>query len=225
MRKHNAADALFPHVRRQILSATMINPKKSWYLTELAHHLKTTPSSLQRELDSLSSAGIIKRVQQRHRVLFQAETEAPFFNDLRNLLVKTCGIVDVIQNSLSEFKPKIQVAFIYGSFAHSQTHIQSDIDLLVIGSLSLEEASPPLRKAESVLGRDVNFMCLSENSLYEKNRSENSFILNILTSKKLFIFGDSNVLQKIVGNKQDSSSYPITPGNRKPAKTDRTRSS
>ena len=46
-------DALFPAMRRGVLAATLSSPEKWWYLSELAHHLRTTPSSLQREVPML----------------------------------------------------------------------------------------------------------------------------------------------------------------------------
>jgi hypothetical protein len=56
MRKSLVLDALFPAIRQQILAATLLEPEKWWYLTELASHLGTSPSSLQRAQDELEAA-------------------------------------------------------------------------------------------------------------------------------------------------------------------------
>jgi len=54
MRKNvPALDSLFPSVRQGVLAATLTQPEKWWYLSELADFLETRPSSLQRELSSL----------------------------------------------------------------------------------------------------------------------------------------------------------------------------
>src|SRR5687768_13645057 len=45
--------ALFPRVRGDLLAATLLQPEKWWYLSELAKFLGAPPSSLQRELGSL----------------------------------------------------------------------------------------------------------------------------------------------------------------------------
>src|SRR6185436_14416641 len=50
MRKPAALGALFPTVRGYVLTATLTQPEKWWYLSELAQFLGTSPSSLQREL-------------------------------------------------------------------------------------------------------------------------------------------------------------------------------
>ena len=59
MRTNGTLDALFPTIRAGVLSATLLQPEHWWYMTELARHLKTTPSSLQRELESLVSVGLL----------------------------------------------------------------------------------------------------------------------------------------------------------------------
>src|SRR5882724_10620182 len=54
MRTSPILTALFPAVRQEILAATLLSPERSWYLSELAAHLKTSPSSLQPELEALA---------------------------------------------------------------------------------------------------------------------------------------------------------------------------
>jgi DNA-binding transcriptional ArsR family regulator len=57
-------------------------------------------SSLQRELKDLTSAGILKTQRQGRMVYYQANTESPVFPDLRGLLLKTAGLVDVLAGAL-----------------------------------------------------------------------------------------------------------------------------
>jgi predicted transcriptional regulator len=48
-------------MRGELLGATLNQPDKWWYLSELAQFLKTTPSSLQRELKALVDGGILQQ--------------------------------------------------------------------------------------------------------------------------------------------------------------------
>src|SRR6266852_7791010 len=59
MRNSSVLTALFPQVRQGVLAATLGQPDKWWYLSELAGRLGTSPSSLQRELSSLVASGIL----------------------------------------------------------------------------------------------------------------------------------------------------------------------
>ena len=93
MRKSPAAlKALFPTVRGEILAATLSQPDKWWYLSELAQFLKTTPSTLQRDLKALVDGGILQQRREGTRAYFKADTRSPLFTDLRGLVEKTAGL-------------------------------------------------------------------------------------------------------------------------------------
>ena len=92
MRKVRSIDVLFPRTRQLILSAVMMQPDRWWYLSDLAKHLGLRPSSLQRELRSLSEAGILRRRTEGNRVYFQAAKECPFYPELQGIIFKTVGL-------------------------------------------------------------------------------------------------------------------------------------
>jgi len=96
MRKHSVAnskvpvlDALFPSIRQHILATILGEPARWWYLSELAHHLGTTPSSLQRELPLLVNAGILEERRNGTRTYFRAQQVSPTFRNLRGIFAKT----------------------------------------------------------------------------------------------------------------------------------------
>ena len=74
MRNSSVFTALFPQVRQGVLAATLGQPDKWWYLSELAGRLGTSPSSLQRELSSLVASGILMHRREGTRAYFKAET-------------------------------------------------------------------------------------------------------------------------------------------------------
>src|ERR1019366_3036280 len=96
MRKHSVAkskvavlDALFPSVRQHILGAILAEPARWRYLSELAHRLGTTPSSLQRELPLLVNAGILEERRDGTRTYFRAQHASPTYRNLRGIFAKT----------------------------------------------------------------------------------------------------------------------------------------
>jgi len=133
----------FPGVRQEILAATLLSPERSWYLSELAAQLKTSPSSLQRELEALAASGILQRRQEGRRTYYRTETASPVFAELRDLFSKTAGVVPLLQAELVGFGNKIMWAAIYGSIARGQEHAQSDIDLLIVSPVSMRRSSSP----------------------------------------------------------------------------------
>ena len=139
-------DALFPKTRQTILGAMLIDPARSWYLSDLARHLGVAPSSLQRELHSLVRGGILLRNADGNRVYFRSDPDCPFLSELRGIILKTVGLRNVLQECLDPLRDRIQVAFVYGSMARSQERSASDVDLMVIGSVGLSQIAPVLEE-------------------------------------------------------------------------------
>ena len=81
-------DVLFPRMRQAISSTLLLEPRRSWYLTELAGELEVTPSSLQRELASLAEARFLERRVEGRKVFFKAATREPLVPELGALLRK-----------------------------------------------------------------------------------------------------------------------------------------
>jgi DNA-binding transcriptional ArsR family regulator len=156
MRNLRTLDALLPKTRQGILAATLVQPEKAWYVSELARRMGVPSSSLQRELRDLSEVGILKSHRQGHMVYYQANTDSPVFSDLRGLLFKTAGFVDVLANALNPLAPRVRIAFVYGSVAAGSEQSESDIDLMVVGQVSPRELALPLRRARELLGREIN---------------------------------------------------------------------
>src|SRR5437016_12963518 len=114
MRNTSILDALIPRTGQGILAALLVQPEKIWYVSELARRMGVPSSSLQRELHALSDAGILKTHRQGRMAYFQANAQSPVFADLRGLLLKTAGLVDVLADAFQPLSAKIQRAFVYG---------------------------------------------------------------------------------------------------------------
>jgi predicted nucleotidyltransferase len=202
MRKSSILDTLFPELRQEILAATLLAPKKSWYLSELAAHLETSPSSLQRELEALSKSGILERKQDGRRTYYQAQTASPVFPELRALFSKTVGMVPLLSSELARFSGKIKWAALYGSVARGEERTQSDIDLLIVGMVGMTELLPVLRKIEQQFGRELSVTRYSEAEFLAKRRSQDHFLTSVLKGKLITIAGSPNELEKAAGRRQ-----------------------
>jgi len=205
MRKKNPIDALFPKVRQNILAATYTQPEKWWFMSELAFFIKTTPSSLQRELNTMVESGILRSRRDGNRFYFQAETDSPIFAPLRELIFQTMGITENLKEALSSFGEKIDFAFIYGSVARKEENTQSDVDLMIIGAIGLAEVSPILRDLERKFNREINANCYSLEEFQKKVISGNHFLTEVLEKEKIFLIENQNELAKLTDERINSN--------------------
>ena len=201
MRTSKPLDALLGKNRQNVLSRTHLQAERWWYIHELARSLKVRPSSIQRDVTALVAAGILLRRKDGNRVYLKADTACPIFPEVRDLLLKTVGLVDVLRKALRPLRTRIETAFVYGSIAASEEHSRSDVDLMVIGSATLAEIASAIRGVEADLGRSVNPTVYTRAEFERKLQTGHHFLKNVAASKKLFIFGSENELADAVGER------------------------
>src|SRR5947207_4596276 len=168
MRIDATLDALLPTIRAGVLSATLLQPERWWFMTELARQLGVRPSSLQRELEALVGSGILLRRQDGRRIYYKANTESPVFPEMRGLIEKTAGIAPALKSELMRFDDQIELALIYGSVARGEEKSGSDVDLMIVGSLKQIDLLSVLRKLESRFRREVNVTLFSSEEFHRK---------------------------------------------------------
>jgi predicted nucleotidyltransferase len=194
MRIYAPLDALFPKTRQGILAAMFVRPQKSWYVAELARRMGVPSSSLQRELQELTDAGILKAHRQGRMAYFQPNTDSPLYPDLRGLLLKTAGLVDVLREALEPLAGQVRLAFVYGSMASGEERNDSDIDFMVVGDVSPAALAVPLRGARESLGREINPTVYSQAEFARKRKENDSFLARVMAKPRLLVVGSENDL-------------------------------
>ena len=199
MRKYNLLGALLPKSRQGILAALLGQPEKTWYVSEIARRMGVPSSSLQRELQNLTQVGILKTHRQGRMAYYQANKESPVFAELRGLLLKTVGLVDVLADALKPLAAKLTLVFVYGSVASGTEQSDSDIDLMVVGKVAPAELALPLRRARELLGRTVNPTVYTPAEFDKKRAAKDSFLRQVLAKPRLVVIESQHDLGKATG--------------------------
>lgn len=199
--RNRSLDALFPKTRQAVLAATHGQPEKAWYASELARRIGVPPSSLQRELRNLVNADILRARRQGQMVYYQANVDAPLYVEIRGILLKTAGLVDVLAEHLKPLAPKINSAFVYGSIANGAEQSVSDVDLMIVGVVSPLELALPLRRAREVLGREINPTFYTPAEFDKKRLARDHFLTNVLGKPRLLVLGERDELEKVGGGR------------------------
>ncbi len=189
-------DTLFPTIRAGVLSATILQSERWWFMTELARQLGVTPSSLQRELEALAGSGILLRRQDGRRIYYKANTNSPVFPEMKGLIEKTAGIVPALKAELKRFDDRIELALLYGSVARGEEKSGSDMDLMIVGSLKQIDLLPALRKLESRFRREVNVTLFSSEEFNRKLAAGDHFLKAVLKGKTISLKGALDELEE-----------------------------
>lgn len=184
------ADALFTKVQQRVLGLLFGNPGRSFYANELIELAGSGTGAVQRELARLESSGLATVTRVGNQKHYQANPGSPVYAELRGLVLKTSGLVDVLRAALQPLKSGIENAFVYGSVAKQQDTADSDIDLMVVSdTLSYAELFGALEDAAAQLGRTVNPTVYSRRELDKRLRSDNAFIRRVWSQPRLPVIG------------------------------------
>lgn len=199
------AEAIWPKARRRIIGLLFARPEEEWHLRDIARLTDLAPATVQREVVSLSNAGVLTRRESGNQVLYGADPSCPIFDELKSIAAKTSGVVDVIREALSDFADRVEVGCIFGSMATGTARPDSDIDLLLIGDISLRELVPELRGLESRVGREVNPVTMRAEEFRSRLHDDEPFIRRVIGEPKVFLFGDKDELRRIAGERETAS--------------------
>jgi predicted nucleotidyltransferase len=218
MRKPSTLDALFTGPRQGILAATLMEPDRWWYLSDLARHLCVHHATLQRDLTRLTKAEILLSKRDGNRVYYRANSDSPIFPELRILLAKTVGLVDVLRDALLPLAAAIKVAFVFGSIPRGAENSESDVDLMIVGDVGLKALAPSLGEAERRLRRPVNAKVYREKEFVERLKTNGSFLPNVLSEEKLFVLGAQDDLERLAQGRANRDAQARPRGNRRPSR-------
>lgn len=191
----NLSDTLFSKVQRCVLGLLYGNPDRSFYANELFRLAGSGTGAVVRELTKLTASGLVTVKKIGNQKHYQANRDAPIFEELRGIVLKTFGMADVLRQGLLPISSKIAVAFIFGSVAKGTDTVKSDIDILVIGSdIAYPEVYAALMAAEKRLGRKINPSIYGNEDMLRKLKGKNSFLTRIMTQPKIFLIGSERGL-------------------------------
>ncbi len=196
-RHDEIASALFGGTRISVLSLLYGNPEEAFYLRQIVRAVGKGMGATQRELTNLTSSGIVVRRKMGNQVYYKANKENPIFIELKNLILKTTGAYATIGNSLETIEQNIDFAFIYGSFARGEETVDSDIDIMVVGSAEVQDVARVLYPLSETLGRAINPTVYSREDFTERISKSNHFLTTVLKEPKHFFIGDENELGKL----------------------------
>jgi predicted nucleotidyltransferase len=186
-------DALFTKTRQRVLGLLYSNPNKSFYTNEILRWADMGRGTVRRELRRLANAGLLRVRREGNQLHYQADPSSPVFHELRNLVLKTFGLTDVLRLALSPLSDTIHTAFVYGSAAAGSHFADSDIDLMLVGrDLSYAAVMDRLGEIGTNHGREVNVSIYSPEELAKRVRSDNAFLKRVMEQPKTFVIGSAD---------------------------------
>jgi predicted nucleotidyltransferase len=147
---------LFTPKQQRLLASVLLRPDREFTFSELLESAEGGTSSVQHYLRTLTDSGVLKVRQHRRSKLYRANEAHPLYPELYSIAVKSFAVAEPIARALAPYAGRIERAFVFGSIAQGSARHDSDVDVMVIGSVRVGEVAAAMRAVEEALGRKVH---------------------------------------------------------------------
>jgi predicted nucleotidyltransferase len=142
-----------------LLALLFLHPEDEYNLSEIAAVIGTSVKTVQQEVVRLVDAGILAERRSGNQRMMRAATDTILSRPLTDLLLVTFGPLPLLVDLLGPIAD-VDEAYIYGSWAAryqgGSGPIPADVDVLVIGSPTLDDLDGVAEEAQRRLRRPVN---------------------------------------------------------------------
>ena len=187
------AEILSSRARAEIFRLLFSGTEEELHVREIERRSGLNDSTLRQELRKLVRLDLVQSRRDSNRVYYRAKTENPLYPEIRNMVLKTSGLSDVLKSALKD--KRVRVAFVFGSIARGEENAGCDVDLMVIGQLGLRDLSRLLSGIEEKIGREVNPHVLREEEFRKRILAKEHFASSVMEAPKIFIIGSERELE------------------------------
>jgi DNA-binding transcriptional ArsR family regulator len=163
------------------------------HLREIQRQTGFAVGTVRQDIGKLVKLGLVTRRQDGNRVYYSANRRHPLYTEIRLLVLKTVGLVDVLAEALDA--GYILCAFVFGSVASGKEGVESDVDLMVIGDIGLRKVSGLLAAVGNRLGREINPHVMSPAEFGRRVHVRDHFLTSVLASPRIFVKGSDRDLE------------------------------
>ena len=184
-------------LRGKVLGWLFSHPKERYFIRQLESLLGEDKTNLSRQLARLAALGILVSSSEGQQKYYQANEACPFYEELRGLVIKTVGVADVLRSTLAPLAERIDFAFVHGSMARGEVKASSDIDVIVVGTVSFADVVAAFGPAQKRLGREVNPSVYPPEEFHRKLRERHYFLTQVLETPRIMLIGDDDDLGRL----------------------------
>ena len=187
------SELLSSRVKAEIFRLLFGLQDQELHVRAMARQSGLNDATVRQELKRLIRFGLVELRRDGNRVYYRANQQHPLYLEIHNLVLKTTGLVAVLREALAH--DDINVAFVFGSVARSEEKAQSDVDLMVIGSVGLRQLTKLLSGVSGQISRVINPHILTLEEFRRRKNAHDHFLTTVLSEPRLFVKGNDHELE------------------------------
>ncbi|MHC4457757.1 MAG: nucleotidyltransferase domain-containing protein [Planctomycetota bacterium] len=179
-------------IRIELLKILALNPESTFNINELSRRTGFSLRGVEKELKNLLSGGILRKEVSGNQHRYQLDPSCPINREIKGIITKTVGIIELVKQALISVEQRIERAFIYGSFASGDYGNDSDVDLFIVTELSGLQLTELLGEVQNEIGRSINVSQFTLDEFKRRKEQNDHFLNRVLESPQINISGYRN---------------------------------
>jgi hypothetical protein len=187
-------DIIISRVRVKILTLFLSNPGTIFHVRDIVRRVTEEINAVRRELAHMEKAGMVSKEQRANRLFYSFRKDYPLYNELLDLIGKTSGFgADILKHKIK--LGKLKFVMVSGRYLRGlPKKSQTDVDVLVVGSVVLPELSQIIKAEESRRSREINYTVMTEEEFTFRKSRRDPFVLGVVGGSRVMIIGDEEDL-------------------------------
>jgi len=189
-------DLLISKVRVRIIKLFLTNPDSQFHVREIARRVGAEINAVRRELSRLRRINFLKKSPRGNRIYYSVRPDFIFLDELLGMVAKETGLGQAILERREELG-KINFALFAKAFVKGRVSKPSEVDLLLIGKVSLPLMTKLVENEQQRLGHEINYTVLTPEEFDFRKRRKDPFIVDILSRPRIVLLGNEEKYCKL----------------------------
>lgn len=185
-------DLFISEVRVNMLKLFLLegtDPERGLHVREITRRVGTEINAVRRELDRLVALKMLLREARGNRVYYRLREDFPLKPELVGLLVKDSGLGALLIKNHRRLG-RLSYILVSKEFLFGRKAKASEVDVLFVGTVSVEAVQSLMNSEEKVLGKEIQYCVMGEEEFEFRKQKRDSFLLDILVRPYVLLWGD-----------------------------------
>lgn len=193
--RHSFQKLLTSQTRQKLISIFFEKPSELYYVRELVRKTGEEINSVRRELLNLSHLGVILKEVRGNRLYYWANPAHYLYFDLVILAHQHQGLGEMLQEHRARLG-KVRAVFYSQDFLYQHPAPKTNIDLIIIGEVSLKLIDELVNKEETRLAREINYMVMDRTEMSLRLSKRDPILVDFFIKYPALILGNPEDIQK-----------------------------
>ena len=182
--------------RLKLINVLFYSPQEIFYVRQLVRLVDEEINSVRRELANLLKAGVINFETRGNRLYYWADKQSPLFFNLLTIANQSSGLGLKLQNK-NETLGTIKLVFYSNKFITGDKRTPDDIDLIIVGDVSLREIDAFIKQEQEIRGHEINYMVMGKGEFRLRRQKRDQFIVDFFLGNPIAIIGNQSEISSL----------------------------